>query len=344
MGSPTRSAYMRGRDERGWHWRPLIFLAILVVLLWAASWVFLPKNNTYEDGMEDILTNGYLGEPENSLDVLILGDSIPKFSVIPTELWNKWGMTSYICAGAGSRFPKTLENAERFFETQSPKVVLLDANQLYGRIKPGAALKLWLERRFPLLRYHDNWKKVSPRRMLRPVHMTTVYWEKGYHICKLIEPTEALTHMQPDDGAEMPPEKNLRYLERLMKLCQAHGARLVITSPPTTKVMTMARHNGLKLLTEQYGLLYWNLNLCLEEMKFDWSKNTADCGEHLNYWGAVKVTRALGRRLEALGVPDHRGDSAYAAWDDCYTNFLELAAQAAGSTGEVLPLDWEKIE
>ena len=108
----------------------------------------------------------------------------------------------------------------------------------------------------------------------------------------------------------------------------------MITSPPTTKVMTMARHNGLKLLTEQYGLLYWNLNLCLEEMKFDWSKNTADCGEHLNYWGAVK----------ALGIPDHRGDNAYAAWDDCYTNFLELAAQAAGSTGEVLPLDWEKIE
>lgn len=71
-----------------------MFFAILVLLLWAASWVFLPKNNTYEDGMEDILTNGYLGEPENSLDVLILGDSVPKFSVIPTELWNKWGMTS----------------------------------------------------------------------------------------------------------------------------------------------------------------------------------------------------------------------------------------------------------
>ena len=86
------------------------------------------------------------------------------------------------------------------------------------------------------------------------------------------------------------------------------------------------------------------MNLCLEEMNFDWSKNTADCGEHLNYWGAVKVTRALGRRLEVLGVPDHRGDNAYAAWDDCYTNFLELAEQAAGSTGEVLPLDWEKIE
>lgn len=325
-------------------WKPLLFLCILVLLTTAVSWVYLPKNNTYEDGMEDILTNGYLGEPEDTLDVLVLGDSIPKFSVIPTELWNKWGITAYVCAGAGSRFPQTMENANRFLKKQKPKVVLLDANQLYKEIRLGDVLKLKIERIFPVLRYHSNWKKVSLRRMLRPINLTTVYWEKGYHLCKLIEPTEASAYMQPDDSVEMPPEENVRYLKRLIGLCRANGAQLAIISPPTTKVMTMSRHNALKILTEQYDLLYWNLGLCMEEMKFDWAKNTADCGEHLNYWGAVKVTRALGRRLAAIGAEDHRGDSNYAAWDDCYTNFMELAEEAAGNTGNVPPLDWEEIE
>ena len=48
----------------------------------------------------------------------------------------------------------------------------------------------------------------------------------------------------------------------------------------------------------------------------DWQTDTYDRGDHLNYWGAVKVTRDLGRWFrENLPLPDHRGEAAYEPWD-----------------------------
>ena len=37
-------------------------------------------------------------------------------------------------------------------------------------------------------------------------------------------------------------------------------------------------------------------------------------GDHLNYYGAAKITRWLGDFLSDA-LPDHRGEAAYAAWD-----------------------------
>ena len=78
--------------------RASLFFLILAILLGGLSALFLPKGNRLEDGIQAPELYAFLGEPENSLDVVVIGDSIPLSSFIPAYLWQDRGIPSYVCA------------------------------------------------------------------------------------------------------------------------------------------------------------------------------------------------------------------------------------------------------
>ena len=61
----------------------LIFFLILLLL----SRVFIPKNNTEEAGMKVNGVTQILGEKENTVDLIVLGNSESFTSIIPMKLW-----------------------------------------------------------------------------------------------------------------------------------------------------------------------------------------------------------------------------------------------------------------
>ena len=61
----------------------------------------------------------------------------------------------------------------------------------------------------------------------------------------------------------------------------------------------------------------------------DWSKDTRDMGDHLNYYGAYKVSNYLGNYLNKLDIlEDHRGNDYYSSWDNALKPYQDEVKKA----------------
>lgn len=160
--------------------RCVVFLAVLALLLTGVSQLVRPKNNTRSDGIHDPAANGILGEPDNTIDLLILGDSESYSAFIPMQLWQQYGYTSYCCGTSR----QTLYYSEAFlhkaFQKQSPKLVILETDVIYIDFSYGSMLLQEAGDLFPVFSYHDRWKSLKANDWRMTVNYTHTENAKGY--------------------------------------------------------------------------------------------------------------------------------------------------------------------
>ena len=274
------------------------FLLILALVVGALSWYFYPKNNSPEAGILDYTAHGFLAEPENSLEVVILGDSVPLCAFSPQVIEEASGIQSYVCATTGQTLPKSETFLREFFQNQSPSLVILEANHLYKTFTGLDQAEETLYRAVPLLRYHDGWKFLKPAQALSPVHYDVRIPERGYYEKEGTEGMEVTDYMAYTDGLDPIPAESLREVERVADLCQKHGAQLLLLSAPSAANWSYDSYNAVSALADSLGVPYVDMNL--EAVAIDWTQDTPDAGDHLNGSGAEKASRWLGEYLRGI--------------------------------------------
>lgn len=295
-----------------------IFIIGLLLLLSIASVLSIPRDNTAAAGMEEPRANGILGETENSIDVLVLGDSESYFSISPLQLWEEKGYATYVCGTASQQLTYSDTMLRRAFQTQKPKIVILETLAIYRKISPGTAALTEIARHFPIFQYHDRWKSYRLKGLDSGIKYNWTEDYKGYFYTNQVAPANKKDYMAPTDTASKIPEANRKYMRKIKDFCDENGAELVLLSTPSSANWDYQSHNGIKSLAAELGCEYIDLNLMNDVVNIDWSQDTRDSGDHLNYTGAVKVTHYLAEYLSNKGVlPDHRGDEKYASWNDC---------------------------
>ena len=138
--------------------------------------------------MEEVFANGILGEPEDTIDVLVAGDSYSYTATIPPQIWKETGITSYASGTNDQSLDYTLVMLKRAFRTQNPKVVLLEASPIYREITPFGRLTAELSSVFPVFHYHDRWKSLRGEDFTRRPEYTLTKDYKGYKYFTKIVP------------------------------------------------------------------------------------------------------------------------------------------------------------
>lgn len=304
----------------------LFFISGLIGILFCSSFVFEPKSNAKGQGMEETEANGILGEDANSVDVLILGDSETYASFIPLQIWNETGYTSYVCGTSRQTLDYTDIMMKRAFSRHSPKIVILETNIIYREQSRGNVMFTKLSEEVSIFRYHDRWKKLALDDFKTRNDFSWTDDYKGFRYSTMVQPCSNSNYMSETKEKAKIPSLNHTAVKKLKKYCDENGAKFILISTPSPVNWNTKRHNSIVDFAKELNCEYIDMNYMTAEIPIDWTKETKDCGDHLNYYGAKKVTSYLSKYLQNTGLLEsHKNDPEYSEWNDALNKFYKIA-------------------
>ena len=295
----------------------LVFLGILAALLAAASWVYRPRDNTKQGGMDYVMAHGYLGEPAGSIDVFFVGSSEFYSGIAPMPMWERSGLSSYDFATGAQRSYNADAMVRELLQTHHPRLVVLDGYVALKQGNPDEAVFTKLSQWFPVLINHENWKRFDWETICSPVAYTHREINKGFRPDGRHAPASYAGFMTPSEERADLPLLNRLYLDHIMETCREAGVEVLFITLPSPENWDYARHNTLQDYADAAGVPLLDLNLMVTELGIDPECDYRDGGDHLNSAGAEKVSAYLADYLrETYHLEDHREDPALAGWKE----------------------------
>lgn len=293
----------------------LFFLILMTILTGLSIFVteISKKNDKLIQGRNKSLIQ-IQQEPENSIDLLILGDSLSYTALSPMQMWRDYGITSFIGGQSGQKIHETYYMLKTALETQSPKLVVIETDVLLhsrtglGRIREKIEEKLSFY--FPVFRYHNIWK---------PLLMGTEYAEESYKGFMLRDTIQAYKEgeymKETADKVTLSPVVT-EYMDKIINLCNENGIQILLVSTPSPVNYNFKKYNALKEYAKENNLKYLDMNLKVKKLGINWESDTLDKGDHLNLLGAQKITGYFGDYLKSrYNLLDHRKDKKYEMWN-----------------------------
>lgn len=332
----------------------LCFTIIFVILFCFANVLFLPART------QEIAVDSYHWEhtglqllEDNTVDVIYLGSSHMFSSISPEDIFMDYGITGYILSSSCQKVWQSYFYLMEAMETQKPKVVMLDTfmaldggpqseafnreaieNMKFSKAKIESVkmavsmneegefeLGYW----FPLLRYHDRWSELEEKDFK---YFTTENRSPCKGFLPRIGVVEAAFNYESYETGYASEMNALcrEYLDKIKELCETNGCQLILVKIPTClwngdNASTVASY------AEENNLVYLDYNAdenLRKQVNIDWSVDSLDGGNHLNYDGAMKMTDVVGAYLdEHFEFQDKRGASDYELWQDDYKYYKQ---------------------
>lgn len=327
--------------------RIAIIRTIIFSLLLIAGFILL--GNFFQPTFS--LENNYIGkkafnmEPENTIEVALIGSSVLYHGVSSMEMYEDHGISSWNLGSSAQPVSSSYYILEETYRMNpdSLKTVVFETFELQGEVTESLrrsitdATKYYdikyranrdhtddfkeaLSYTIPLVSYHSRWSeigegdfdKLKPRPYLRGFYFDT---GRRYFDENLFEGAIPSPYRQgaADDEVAALDANGLYYLEKIIDFCREKDIRLVLLKTPMGDNWDEAEYNAVRLIAERYGLEYYDFNSepLYDTIGFNPATDLYDA-DHMNYWGARKLTKWLGDYLaEECGTTDVRGMAGY---------------------------------
>lgn len=307
------------------------------------------------------ITAGFYQQRNESIDVLYVGSSHVYCSVSPIRLYEKYGFTGFIRATSCQRSWESYTLLEEALKYQKPKVVVYEvmsayhdqpqfeafSREIFDTMRPGLSkvrgIRADLEGSdeadmlsmyIPMIRYHERWKSLE-KKDFQFFYDKDLLPYKGFVMTFVSDPA---VDFSSDYGtrdisgyeAVSCSKKSEDYIRRMKAVCDENGIEFVMLKTPTfyAPYWNAGMSLGMEKLAADMGVPFIDYNYGDNIVEIDWTTETVDKGNHVNYSGAVKVTDAFGKWLkDNYDLPDHRGDMAYQDWNSSCEQYDEELAR-----------------
>jgi hypothetical protein len=301
--------------------------------------IYFYANNILDTKYTDdnsIAINNFYNLENNSTDVIFFGNSLSIININPVILWEEEGIPSYTLGTGAQPFWVTYFLMKETFKYQSPGIIVLETyiiinGQTYTHNAYTATGPLRMSKNkmdaimasdspsglllgFPvyharrnltredfIIKRYDNTS--GPRKM------------NGFHYTNHIEPFERPRFQYTPDVISEIPETQLENLMKIIKFVKEQNTVLLLLESPHAVQFSQDQYNFIKKIAAENNINYIDYNVLSEEINIDYQTDFADW-IHLNYHGAAKLSKHLGRYLhDVYGLEDKRNDGAYASWN-----------------------------
>ncbi len=311
--------------------KPILFIMGLFLILILSS-AFTSRYG-FLQGPYGKMT-GLLKAPDDSFDYLVIGDSESRTSISPMIIWKDYGYSGFNCGIPGQRLQDTYYWLEKSLKNQSPKVIMLETNAFYRKItymkEMETTVELKMQTMFSIFQYHNDWLHINPHDLKNnravKAYESTLIAGAGYRNSKTVKPYKKGDYIHETEEKEEIQERPLYYLNKIVELCKKKDIQLILYSSPSPICWTYKKYNAAAAFAEKNNLQYIDLNIRISDVGIDWSKDTRDKGNHINYYGSQKVTKFIGQYLyNHTKMTDHRKDEKYQSWNDALGKYMKQA-------------------
>ena len=328
--------------------KPAVVLILLICCICLTAYV-LRRNESFEKNY-DFYTD------TESCDVFFLGSSHTVMGVLPMELWNEYGITSYNLANNGQWCAGDYWVLKNALDQKTPKLVVLDAYAVFAdekyaeghmdylhesfdaiplsKNKISAVLDMFPEENqmefiFPFATYHNRWESMDITYFQRENSCQKGAYENASTKNPVAIPSEQLP-LIPVTQANTTETISKEYLRKSIELCQKKSIPVLLMVTPFNADEDMQEWiNSVYGIAKEYDVAFIN---GLQENVINTYSDLWDAG-HLNSSGARKWTSFMGDYIvKNYDISDKRNDAAFASWNEDYVTYRHYVTTQLGET------------
>lgn len=253
---------------------------------------------------------------KDTVDYVVLGDSEAYTSVSPMYIYNNHGFTGYNFGQSAQYVQNSYFDLLDAMKRQTPRVLLIETNYFF-REKASTDI---ISTRFDyvvknylnIVDNHNGWKSIASGKKTVTTDAEAV--NKGFRLSFVSKPYLGNPKKVTNPKDSIVSESTLTYLNKIMDVCKENNIKVIFYSAPTPVNWTQEKHIEADKIAKSFNVEYIDFNNN-NQVKIDWQKDTYDAGDHINYFGAKKISDIIGQNLKDCGeLVDRRNDLKYSQW------------------------------